>query len=126
MFIVNKSPQKYASVVVNRKISAVDRIFDYLIPENLWDKALLGSVVEIPFGYQVLEGIIVALKASSDYEKGLKEIKSVISPQPLFSEKMIELSLWMANYYLCPWVSALQAMLPGGLTLSGRIPKGFL
>ena len=46
-----------------------------------------------------------------------------MSPRPLFDKKLIELSRWLADYYLCPWVTALQGMLPAGLELTGRLPQ---
>ena len=30
---------------------------------------------------------------------------------------------WLADYYLCPKVSALQSMLPAGLNLTGKLPQ---
>jgi len=117
-----KNAEKYAAVVVNRKIAAVDRIFHYTIPEDLSEEVKIGSVVSIPFGHQFLEGIVVDLPHTVE-RKDLKPILSLVSPRPLFSRELLLLSRWMADTYLCPWVTALQAMLPAGLTLTGKMPQ---
>ncbi len=111
----------YAAVVVNRRLAAVDKIFHYQVPEALQEQAQCGSIVAIPFGRQQLEGVIVELTQQVE-RTDLKEITAVVSPRPLFSREMLDLSRWLADTYLCPWVTALQAMLPSGLTLTGRIP----
>ena len=107
---------KYAAVVVNRKTAATDKTFHYSIPEPLQDSLVLGSVVSIPFGRnnEMLEGVVVDFPDAPGLEV-LKEICGPVSPMPLFTPRMLELSRWLADYYLCPWVSALQAMLPVGL-----------
>lgn len=112
----------YATVVVNRKVAAVDKAFDYIVPEDLKGRIERGSIVSIPFGHQLLEGIVADLCDTSSVS-GLKAIAGLISPRPLFNAEMLALAKWLAEYYLCPWVSVLQAMLPAGLTLTGRLPQ---
>jgi len=112
----------YATVVVNRKVAAVDKAFDYIVPEDLKGRIERGSIVRIPFGNQLLEGIVVDFCDTSSVS-GLKAIAGLISSRPLFNAEMLCLAKWLAQYYLCPWVSVLQAMLPAGLTLTGRLPQ---
>ena len=118
------STNKYASIVVNRKAIALDKIFDYLIPESLSEKAKIGSVCRIPFGSGILEGVIVDLPEKPGVEN-LKEIIDIVSPRPLFSGQLLQLSRYIADYYITTWAVALQAMLPAGLELTGRLPKSF-
>lgn len=114
----------YAEVVVNRKVNAIDHIFHYHIPAELVPRAQLGCVVAIPFGVhnQLLEGVIVGFSEQAPPVQ-VKDIQAVRSEKPLFSEKMIALSRWIADYYMCPWVAALQAMLPAGVSLSGHLAE---
>ncbi len=120
--------ENFAAVVVNRKIAAVDRIFHYIIPPGLAGRALCGSIVSIPFGRgdKPLEGVIVEISAEKPaLPQGteFKEIIEVLSPRPYFRGDLLELSQWIARYYCCPWVAVLQAMLPAGLSLTGKIKK---
>ena len=41
----------YAEIVVNQPSRAVDRVFDYKIPDRLIDKISIGSRVIIPFSH---------------------------------------------------------------------------
>jgi primosomal protein N' (replication factor Y) len=114
--------QKYAAIVVNRKIAAVDRVFDYEIPPQLLGRVTRGSVVYVPFNRQLVEGVVVDLLDQSDYTP-LKQIQELLSDRPLFNDNLLKLAKFMAEYYMCPYVVALQAMLPAGLALTGRLYK---
>jgi primosomal protein N' (replication factor Y) len=116
------SENRYAAIVVNRKVAAVDKIYHYAIPQHLLGKVSRGCVVRVPFNYQLLEGIVIELLDHSDYSP-LKDIKELLTDKPLFTENLLQLAKFMADYYLCPYVSALQAMLPAGLSLSGHLMK---
>ena len=61
--------QNIAAVVVNRRVTAVDKIFHYLIPERLNELAVLGAIVSVPFGREILEGVIVDRTDKTDREK---------------------------------------------------------
>ncbi|MGI6686113.1 MAG: primosomal protein N' [Bacillota bacterium] len=109
---------QYAEIIVNKAVKAVDRIFHYRVPEGLKSQVEVGSIVSVPFGRQKVEGIVVGFTVEPEV-KDTKEILSLLSPYPLLNKELIDLAHWMADYYLCPKVSALQAMLPAGLKLSG-------
>lgn len=105
---------QFAEVIVNKAVQAVDRIFHYQIPDRLAAQIEVGSIVIVPFGRQKLEGIVVGFVAEPEVAQ-VKEIDELVFPFPLLSKALIDLAGWMADYYLCPKVSALQSMLPGGL-----------
>ena len=67
---------KYASVIVDIASSAVDKIFDYIIPENMLVERGMRDLV--PFGNRTIEGIIIK---TSD-ETGVKnhKLKEIIRP----------------------------------------------
>ena len=118
---------KYAAVVVNRRVEAIDRVFHYRVPEVLANTVRIGSSVRIPFSRQFFEGLVVELSDNPPAEvplEKIKDIESLLSQQPLFTEEMLALSRWLSEYYLCPWVAAIQAMLPAGLVLSGKLTAG--
>ena len=41
---------KYADVIVDISLEALDRVFQYLIPEEIQEKITVGSQVQVPFG----------------------------------------------------------------------------
>ena len=78
----------------------------------------VGQLVTIPVGSSVLNGVIMATTTQQpSYET--KAIISVIEPTPL-PEALIQVALWMTDYYHTPLASVLQTLLPRGLTVKRR------
>ncbi|MCI8336392.1 MAG: primosomal protein N' [Peptococcaceae bacterium] len=118
---------EYAAIIVNRAVKAVDKIFHYAIPAHLQPIISIGMIVKIPFGRETLEGIVVDFVDQPEVPlEKVKEILACVSDQPLFNQELITLSHWMSARYLCPWVTAMQAMLPAGLQLTGKLPQSSL
>ena len=115
---------KFAGVVVNKKTATLNRIFYYSLPPELAAEVQLGQIVEVEFGRQRLEAVVVELTDAVDWPAGkIKPLRRIINPQPLFGEDLLALSHFAADYYLCSWVSMLQAMLPAGMYLTGKMPR---
>ena len=113
---------EYAAIIVNRAVKAVDKVFHYHIPLHLQPTVSVGMIVRIPFGRETLEGIIVDFVRQPEVEK-VKDIIECVFAKPLFNQELIALAHWMSERYLCPWVTAMQAMLPAGLHLTGKLPQ---
>jgi primosomal protein N' (replication factor Y) len=97
----------------------LDRTFTYLVPPELEHHAVPGKRALVPFGTKHLTGIITAQPASTDV-KGLKPITDVLDMRPTFSDEMLHLTQWIAEYYLTPWGEVLRAAMPQGLALESR------
>ena len=76
-----------------------------------------GTLVTIPVGKQTLNGVVIKEVPKPSYDT--KEISSLIEPTPL-PAPLIELSLWLAEYYRTPLATVLQTVLPRGLTTKRR------
>ena len=81
------------------------------------EKLSIGQLVTIPVGKQTLNGLILKEVSKPSYET--KEITSLIEPIPL-PIPLIELSLWLSDYYRTPFATVLQTVLPRGLTTKRR------
>lgn len=94
----------------------LDQAFSYLVPEHVDPSPVPGSRVLVPFGTQTITGIVVQKRKPelSDFERKLKYVVDVLDPEPLISEKMLELTRWIADYYLCSWGQAVFLALPRG------------
>ncbi len=91
----------------------IDRAFTYRLPPELAPLAKIGSRVLAPFGKRRLTGFIVERKERTDLpESELRDIQDVLDSQPLFSEELYRLALWISDYYLSPLGDALRAALP--------------
>jgi primosomal protein N' (replication factor Y) len=113
----------YVDVIINRRVAAVDKVFTYTAPEELAHSVGLGTLLRVPFNHETLEAVAVGFPAAPPAGLKLRAIKEVAAAQPLLPPDLLALARWLADYYLCPWVTAMQAMLPAGLLLSGRLPQ---
>jgi primosomal protein N' (replication factor Y) len=99
---------RIAKVVVDL---ALDKEFDYRIPSRLDGQVRIGSRVTVPFGRRHAQGYVVGLAESSPHAS-IKEIGDILGKKPLLSEKILELTRWMARYYCCPVELAVKCALP--------------
>ena len=92
---------KIAALYLNQKNNRIDKVYDYLIPNNLEKELKLGMRVLVNFGRgnRELEGFVVKIKKINDYERKLKPIKQLIDQGPVLNKKQIEFCIWMKNYY---------------------------
>lgn len=90
------------------------RTFTYRIPDELRGEVLPGRKVTVPFGNRQASGFVVKLSNHCEHPD-LKEIRAVDGAGPLFTEELLRLTKWVAEYYLCSWGEVLRAALPGGM-----------
>ncbi|HID38365.1 MAG TPA: primosomal protein N' [Calditrichaeota bacterium] len=100
----------YAQVVVNVPIR---HAFTYHIPKEL-ENLQPGMRVFIPFGKQMITGIVVNLLDKSPYSS-CKDIIDVLDDKPLISQELLQLTKWVADYYFSSWGQAVQLALPKGI-----------
>jgi primosomal protein N' (replication factor Y) len=116
--VFNTEPGPSETRVVGRFVEValptpVDRVFDYLVPDELAARAGVGHRVSVNFANRELQGFVVAQKdASPLLRHQIKEILKAPDDEPLVNESMLRLTRWMADYYACSWGEALQAVLP--------------
>ncbi len=91
--------------------------FHYETPRSLEDCARVGCRVKVPFNNRKVSGYILE-KTAPENGRTLKEILDVLDTEPLFTEKMVELFQWMADYYSHPIGNVVESVLPGGLNIT--------
>jgi len=111
----NPDTPPIARVVVD---VALDKEFDYLIPETLRGRLQAGSQVKVPFGRRHTEGFVLGFRESSAFS-GLKEIAGLAQEAPLLSPKMLEMARWMADYYMAPIEQSIKTVLPRAVRKRG-------
>jgi primosomal protein N' (replication factor Y) (superfamily II helicase) len=87
-------------------------LFTYVIPDHLRETIQPGTRVQVPFRKKSLIGVVIDLTASAPQETKIREITRSIDHTPALTPKLIELGLWIANYYLAPVGEVFRAMLP--------------
>ena len=109
-----------AKVAVSAATYAIDRPYDYLVPEDLRATLKAGMRVAVPFGAgnRSCDGIVLSLGEITDGEKKLKPILAQLDELPMLDEDAIQLALWMREQYFCTVYDAARIMLPAGLWFS--------
>ena len=87
-----------AKIAVSAATYAIDKPYDYLLPEELG--AQVGCRVLIPFGRgnRTCEGMILSLTRGVPVHP-LKSVQQVLDQEPVLSSKQIKLALWMRQRY---------------------------
>ncbi len=88
--------------------------FHYIIPPGLQNQLCAGKRVLVPFGNRQRIGFVTGL-LDNTHIKNLKEILSVLDKEPVLNTKMLELTRWISENYLCSHAEAIKASLPAGL-----------
>ncbi len=110
-----------AQIALADAIYAIDRPFDYRIPDGLLSRILPGMRVMVPFGAgnRRTEGVVLSLHTIENAEeRKLKDVLTILDETPVLDPKAIRLALWMRERYFCTVYEALKAMLPAGLYFS--------
>lgn len=92
----------------------LQRAFHYAIPPSLCNRLVPGHLVWVPFGSRLLQGIVVALDATTPVSE-TREIVGLADEAPVVSPKQISLAEWISERYLTPLYAVLFAMLPPGM-----------
>ena len=106
---------KYASVAfpIPQELT-----FTYAVPARFQSKVVCGARVIAPLGRAVREGVIVALMDEPDLPDDSIEIKKftdLLDDTPAYSAELLNLTKWIAEYYLASWGEALQCAIPGAV-----------
>jgi primosomal protein N' (replication factor Y) (superfamily II helicase) len=91
----------------------VRQLFVYRVPDELADRVVPGAQVTVPFRGRNGRGVVVSLAATCERER-VRAIGAVLPTAPL-APHLLELTAWIAEYYLAPPGEVLAAALPGGL-----------
>ena len=88
-------------------------IFDYALPEGV--SARPGCRVKVPLRNTSATGTILDIGSTQSSAFKLKPVTSLIDPEPVVTEKLIQLARWMAGYYGTPLEQIMRSMLPGAV-----------
>ncbi len=105
----------YAEVIINHPSRAVDRVFDYRIPDALYGRVATGSRVIVPFsaGNTEREGFVLRVKDTTG-AKRIKEIIRIATDEAAFRENMVPLIEFMHTRCLATYREIIHTMIPTG------------
>ncbi len=106
-----------ADIAVEKTLYHFDRLYSYIVPEELSDSAAPGCRALISFGAgRLRQGMIMSLRKESDVQ-GLKSISSLLDREPVMNDEMLYLAVQMKERCFCTLFDACNTMLPTGLSM---------
>lgn len=99
-----------AEVAVRARTS---KLYTYAVPGPLADAVRPGVLVRVSYGRpgHPREGWCVGVTQGT-WDHTRKPIQAVLAVQPLLDEALIELGLWVSEYYACPPGQTFDAVVP--------------
>ncbi|HEX7879685.1 MAG TPA: primosomal protein N', partial [Candidatus Eisenbacteria bacterium] len=103
----------------------VRQTFTYRIPAALDGRIVPGLPVNVPFGRRSAEGFVVSVGAAPAHldPADIRDIRLAGAPEDVLPAGVLELTRWLADYYLCSWGEAIKAALPGGIEPLRATPR---
>jgi primosomal protein N' (replication factor Y) len=108
----------FARLAVN--VPTITNLYDYAIPPELGTQVQAGCLVTVPFGNQIVQGVIVELSDSPSVENP-KAIMDLLDPAPVLTQPQLALAILLAETTLSPLASIVNMMLPSGLSQQADI-----
>ena len=118
--------QKYADIIIDISHEAIDRTFQYIIPETLLDEIFIGSVVNVPFGRgnRLRQGYVIGISETPNWELDkMKEVAGITKGALPIYTQMIQLAEWIRDTYGSTMIQALKTVMPVKETVGKREPK---
>ncbi len=101
----------FAKIIIDQDAKALDREFEYVVPPEM--SVQVGERVIVPFGSRHLQGFIVELSDSCEYdETKLKFIERKIEDFAVIKPEMLDLMFYMADKLHLKLASILRLFIP--------------
>lgn len=85
-------------------------VFDYAVPEGLDVRP--GCRVRVPLRRKSASGTVLSIMDEVQMDFALRELESLIDPDPLITPVLLRAGEWIANYYGCGIETVIRSLLP--------------
>ncbi len=110
--------QQFCRVAIDSRVPALDRPFDYAIPDRMVGKVRPGSVVRVLLHGRNMRGFVTDLLDEAAVANA-RPLRSLVAPEAVFAPPEIELARWMARRYVVPLGHVLHDAVPGRFSAPG-------
>lgn len=113
----NLSKAMLVGVALDKTTYSFDKVYDYLVPEQLADKVKAGCRVTVPFGRSNYkrQAMVIYTKTEEINTAKYKPIIALLDEQPVLSQELIGLIDFMKNRCYCTMYDCIRVMLPAGI-----------
>ena len=98
----------------------IRKTFHYAVPARLQGRIAVGARVLVPFARRLVTGYAVRLtEEAPDGGFRVRPIRDLLDARPLIPPDLVDLALWLADYYFTPLGPVLSALFPAGTRIAG-------
>ncbi|HEY2195263.1 MAG TPA: primosomal protein N' [Actinomycetospora sp.] len=101
-----------AKVAVDVSLPHLDRPFDYRVPVQLDETAVVGARVRVRFAGRTVDGFVLDRTDTSDHDGRLGWLDKVVSPEPVLSPELATLCRTVADRYSGTLADVLRLAVP--------------
>ena len=106
---------RYADIIIDISHEAIDRPFQYRIPDDLREDIRLGSMVKIPFGRgnHLRTGYVIGFSDQTEYQPDrIKEISELCDRSVPVEGRLLALAAWIRENYGSTMINAIRTVMP--------------
>ncbi len=107
--------QTYADIIIDISHEAIDRPFQYRIPDDLRENIQLGSMVKIPFGRgnHLRTGYVIGFSDQTECRPDrIKEIAELCDRSVPVEGRLLALAAWIRENYGSTMINAIRTVMP--------------
>ena len=116
----------YADVIIDISHEAIDRTFQYAIPDDIAGRIQIGSQVNIPFGKgnNLRKGYVIGISDSTEYDESrIKSIDSLCEDGVAAPGRLLALAAWIKENYGSTMINAIQTVMPVKKTVKSVVVR---
>ena len=105
----------FADIIVDISVKSLDRPFQYLVPPELEQEAVVGALVKIPFGSanRTRKGYIIGLSDQPTFDvERTKSILEIVKQGVVAESHLLSLAYWMKENYGSTMNDAIKVVMP--------------
>lgn len=91
-----------------------DKLFTYALDISDKPEGYIGRRVYVPFGRKTYTGFVVEIMTDKP-EFSVKPVEEILDEKPIFSENLLKLCKWVAQYYKSSLGEVLKTAIPVGI-----------
>ncbi len=107
-----------ASVIIEYSVKSLNKVFDYIIPDEIKNTIKVGHKVIVPFGKVEVEGFVLKIHDNIDNSLEYRSIIRIQESDFYLNNELLKLGKYMSDVLLCNLISCYQVMLPKALKAS--------
>ncbi|MFH0900035.1 MAG: primosomal protein N' [Pseudomonadota bacterium] len=96
-------------------------LLTYLVPAGLRSRIGVGQRVLVPVGGRKVTGVVVGMAAGRPPVEDVRPLDDVLDTSPALDRELVDLCLWVADYYEAPPGEVIRAALPAGTGVESKL-----